>query len=80
MIPDSRKQIRFRAYIVGIFFALILTIIGARAVYLQIFRSSWLSEKAANLHEVSSKYSGKRGTIYDKNFKEMAISTIVTSI
>jgi len=80
MIPDNRKQIRFRVDIVGIFFALFVTIIVARTVYLQIFRSSWLSKKAANQYEMSNKYSGKRGTIYDKNLKEMAVSTVVTSI
>lgn len=80
MISDNRKQIRLRANIVRIFIALFFTIIVARAIYIQIFRSSWLSKKAANQYETSNKYSEKRGTIYDKNLKEMAVSTVVTSI
>ncbi len=74
------KQIKFRVIIVGIAFTLFFTIIGAKAMYLQIFCRSWLSEKAANQYEVSLKSSGKRGTIYDRNLREMAVSIDVTSI
>ena len=74
------KQIKFRVIIVGIVFTLFFTIIGAKAMYLQIFCRSWLSEKAANQYEVSLKSSGKRGTIYDRNLREMAVSIDVTSI
>jgi cell division protein FtsI (penicillin-binding protein 3) len=74
------KQIKFRVIIVGIAFTLLFTIIGAKAMYLQIFCRSWLSEKAANQYEVSLKSSGKRGTIYDRNLREMAVSIDVTSI
>ncbi len=74
------KQIKFRVIIVGIAFTLFFAIIGAKAMYLQIFCRSWLSEKAANQYEVSLKSSGKRGTIYDRNLREMAVSIDVTSI
>ena len=74
------KQIKFRVIIVGIAFTLFFTIIGAKAMYLQIFCRSWLSEKAANQYEASLKSTGKRGTIYDRNLREMAVSIDVTSI
>ena len=74
------KQIKFRVIIVGIVFTLFFTIIGAKAMYLQIFCRSWLSEKAATQYEVSLRSSGKRGTIYDRNLREMAVSIDVTSI
>jgi len=74
------NQTRLRVIIVGVFFTLLFSIIGAKAVYLQIFRCSWLSKKAADQYEVSFKSSGKRGTIYDKNLREMAVSIDVTSI
>lgn len=80
MIPVEKKQIRFRVIIVGAFFVLFFTIIGAKAVYLQIFHSPWLSQKAANQYKASYKSLGKRGTIYDKNLREMAVSIDVTSI
>ncbi len=80
MIPVEKKQIRFRAIIVGTFFSLFFMIIGAKAVYLQIFHNPYLSKKAENQYKASYKSSGKRGTIYDKNLREMAVSIDVTSI
>jgi cell division protein FtsI (penicillin-binding protein 3) len=74
------KQIKFRVIIVGVAFTLFFIIIAAKAMYLQIYCRSWLSEKAANQYEVSLKSSGKRGTIYDRNLREMAVSIDVTSI
>jgi cell division protein FtsI (penicillin-binding protein 3) len=69
-----------RIIIVGSIFILFFTAICAKAVYLQVVRGSWLSEKAANQYEVSCRSYGKRGTIYDANLKELAISIDVTSI
>ncbi len=80
MKPVEKKKIRFRIIIIGSFFSVFFTIIGAKAVYLQIFCGPWLSQKAANQYEASFKSSEKRGTIYDTNLKEMAVSVDVTSI
>lgn len=74
------KQIKLRVIIVGAFFTVFFIIIGAKAMYLQVFRCSWLSQKAADQYEVSLKSSGKRGTIFDRNLREMAVSIDVTSI
>ena len=74
------KQIKLRVIIIGVFFTFFFTIIGAKAMYLQVFRCSWLSQKAADQYEVSFKSSGKRGTIFDRNLREMAVSIEVTSI
>ena len=80
MKPVEKKKIRFRIIIIGSIFSVFFTIIGAKAVYLQIFCGPWLSQKAANQYEASFKSSEKRGTIYDANLKEMAVSVDVTSI
>ena len=80
MKPVEKKKIRFRIIIIGSIFSVFFTIIGAKAVYLQIFCGPWLSQKAANQYEESFKSSEKRGTIYDTNLKEMAVSVDVTSI
>ncbi len=80
MKPVEKKYIRLRIIIVGSFFSLFFTAICAKAVYLQVVRGSWLSEKAASQYEVSCRSYGKRGTIYDANLKELAISIDVTSI
>jgi cell division protein FtsI (penicillin-binding protein 3) len=74
------KQIKLRVIIIGAFFTLFFIIIGVKAMYLQVFRCSWLSQKAAGEYEVSLESSGKRGTIFDKNLREMAVSIDVTSI
>jgi cell division protein FtsI (penicillin-binding protein 3) len=80
MKPVQTKHIRLRVIIVGSIFSLFFTAICAKAVYLQIFRGPWLSEKATNQYEVSLKSFGKRGTIYDTNLRELAISIDITSI
>jgi cell division protein FtsI (penicillin-binding protein 3) len=48
MKPVQTKHIRLRVIIVGSIFSLFFTAIGAKAVYLQIFRGPWLSKKATN--------------------------------
>ena len=80
MKPIEKKHIKLRIIMVGSVFILFFTAICAKAVYLQVVRGSWLSEKAANQYEVSCRSYGKRGTIYDANLKELAISIDVTSI
>ncbi len=75
-----KKNIRLRVFILAGFFTLFLTVIGAKAVYLQVIRGPWLSEKAANQYETSYSTQGKRGIIYDREYREMAVSIDATSI
>ena len=74
------KHIKLRVIIIGACFTFFFIIIGVKAMYLQVFRGSWLSQKAADQYEVSFKSSGKRGTIFDRNLREMAVSIDVMSI
>jgi len=80
MNTAKSKYIKLRITGVGIFFALCLAFIGAKAGYLQIYQSSWLAKKASDQYERPFRESGKRGTIYDANLREMAVSINVTSI
>lgn len=80
MIPFENKYIRLRIAIVGFLFSIFFLAIGAKAVYVQIFRGPWLSEKAAGQYEKSFIFHGKRGTIYDTKYREMAVSIDATSI
>ncbi len=75
-----KKYVNLRIAIVGILFSLFFATIGAKAVYLQVYCGTWLSQKAASQYESIVKSSGKRGKIYDKNLREMAVSVDVTSI
>ena len=74
------KYIKLRILLVGAIFFTAFAAIAAKAVHLQVYRSTWLSQKAANQYEKSLTISGKRGVIYDRNRSEMAVSINVTSI
>ena len=76
----DNKYFKFRILLVGIFFVMAFGAIAAKAVHLQVYRSSWLSQKASRQYEKSLTIFGKRGTIYDRNRNEMAVSVDVTSI
>jgi len=64
----------------GILFGLCFASIGAKAIYLQVYRAPWLAKKAAGEYERSIKTFLKRGTIYDSTPREMAVSIDATSI
>ena len=65
---------------VGLAFIALFVVIGAKAVHLQVYRSPWLAQKASSQYEQSLKSIGKRGTVYDRNLREMAVTIDVTSI
>lgn len=75
-----KNYLKLRITFVGICFFIFLSIICSKAVYLQVFCGSWLSEKAAKQYEKSYVHQGKRGIIYDRNGNEMAVSIQGTSI
>ena len=76
----TNKYIRLRVFLVGLAFIALFAVIGAKAVYLQVYRSPWLTQKASRQYEQSLTSVGKRGTVYDRNLTEMAVTIDVTSI
>jgi len=74
------KYIRLRIWMVGLAFAVGFGVIGGKALWLQVYDGSWLSQKASGQIEDSLKAVGKRGTIFDRRGREMALSIDVTSI
>ncbi|MGD2187620.1 MAG: penicillin-binding protein 2 [Desulfobacterales bacterium] len=76
----TQKYVKLRVLLVGFVFIVLFGAIGAKAVHLQVYRSPWLAQKASDQYERSLTSSGKRGTIYDRNLREMAVSIDVTSI
>ena len=76
----EEKFVRFRVLLIAVLFSLFFAVIGLKAAHLQIYQGPWLSRLAADQVERSEKTSGKRGTIYDRNLSEMAVSIQVTSI
>jgi cell division protein FtsI (penicillin-binding protein 3) len=71
---------RLRVILVGLAFITLFAVIGAKAVHLQVYRSPWLAQKASRQYEKSLKSVGKRGSVYDRNLREMAVTIDVTSI
>ncbi|NNK85182.1 MAG: penicillin-binding protein 2 [Desulfobacterales bacterium] len=80
MKSNEKKYIRFRLGLVIFIFFVLFTAIGAKAVYLQVFCSPWLAQKAADQYERSFELAGNRGTIYDTNLTKLAVSNLATSI
>ncbi len=80
MKRKPKNPLKHRIAFVGICFFVLITIVGAKAVYLQVFCGSWLSQKAANQYEKSITQVGKRGTIYDRQGNALAVSIQGTSI
>jgi cell division protein FtsI (penicillin-binding protein 3) len=74
------KYIKLRVFFVGFVFIFLFAVIGAKAFHLQVYRSPWLAQKASSQYERSLKSSGKRGTVYDRNLREMAVTVDVASI
>ena len=79
-INMNPKYLKIRILLVGCLFFIAFGVIAARAIYLQVFQSQWLSEAASDQYERSLTISGKRGNIYDRNRREMAVSIGVKSI
>lgn len=76
----EKKRIKFRMSVLGAFFAVFFSVICGKAVYLQVFRHSYLLSQAENQYEKSMVSRGRRGTIYDSDMRELAVSIDVTSI
>jgi cell division protein FtsI (penicillin-binding protein 3) len=80
MTGNRKTYIKLRITLIGIIFFIMISVIGAKAVYLQVFCGSWLSQKAAAQYEKTFVQTSKRGTIYDRNMHDMAVSIEATSV
>jgi cell division protein FtsI (penicillin-binding protein 3) len=76
----NNKYFKFRILLVGFLFVMAFGVIAAKAIHLQVYQSQWLSQAASDQYEKSLTISGKRGNIYDRNQRAMAVSIDVTSI
>ncbi|MFW6237318.1 MAG: peptidoglycan D,D-transpeptidase FtsI family protein, partial [Desulfosudaceae bacterium] len=74
--PPLRRRILF----VGFFFSALYLGIAARAVYLQVICHESLAAKASREYARTYLTTGKRGTIFDRNQAEMAVTVDSVSI
>lgn len=79
MAPSERGiQIRIRLF--GALFVLAFLLVAGRAYYLQMVLGPDLQERAEQQHQKVVKLTPQRGTIYDRNGDEMALSLAVESL
>jgi cell division protein FtsI (penicillin-binding protein 3) len=76
----EKRGIRFRVYLVALFFLFGLGIILARAYQLQVLKRDEYASLARAGYEGSVKLLPKRGTIYDRQGRELAVSVEVESL
>lgn len=71
---------KYRLYFVFAFFIVFFSAIFMRAFQLQVVDSKSLKKMAARQHRKTVNIQSKRGDIYDRNLKELAVSIEVDSI
>ena len=76
----DKKWIRFRIYLVAVFFVCGLGVILGRAYQLQVLQRDKLATMARAGYSGVIKLLPKRGTIYDREGHELAVSVEVGSI
>jgi len=76
----DKRWIRIRIYITGICILLVLGVIFLRAYQLQILEGSRLSSLAREGYTGRLTFTTQRGTIFDRNGKELAVSIEVGSV
>lgn len=80
MASPSHGLIRKRVIYVFLIVTFVITGLIFRLAYLQCFKSSWLAENALDQRIRDIPVEAKRGIIYDRNGKELAISVSTESI
>ncbi|MBL0716269.1 MAG: penicillin-binding protein 2, partial [Desulfosarcina sp.] len=68
------RYFRLRASLMGALFIGGLAVILGRATYLQVFCGPALAQKASGQYEKTIHTVGKRGTVYDTQMRELALS------
>ena len=75
-----RNRARLRLYVLGAALLFWCGLICARLVYLQVFRYGDFAERAQHQQQRTVDVAAKRGIIYDRAGRELAMSTAVESV
>ena len=76
----SHVVIRKRAALLFLFVALVMVGLVGRLVYLQFYRSPWLAENAVDQRVREIPVEARRGIIYDRHGRELAVSVSTDSV
>ena len=79
-MKELEKGVRIRIRLVGLMFLLGFALVGFRALDLQVVHGQDWIERAERQHQRIVSLTPKRGTIYDRNGAELAVSIDVDSI
>ena len=71
---------RIRFVYVALFFCLWTAALGLRLVWLQVVRHSDFVERAAKQQQRTFEVAPRRGVLYDRNLKELAMTVLVDSV
>ena len=77
---QARTELKISIRVFALLFLVVFAIIGVRAWFLQVLSSPELTDALDRQHKTSIVLSPKRGTIYDRNGDELAISVPVESV
>lgn len=80
MPSSTHVTIRKRVTLLFLFIAVIMFGLAGRLLYLQFYKSSWLLENAVDQRVRDIPVEARRGTIYDRNGKELGVSIHTDSI
>lgn len=80
-VEQNRNQLRNkRIAVIGGFLTFLYLVVGVKVFYLQVIDDNVLSERASDQYQKSMQCQGKRGAIFDANYRELAISTGVVEV
>jgi cell division protein FtsI (penicillin-binding protein 3) len=71
---------RIRFAIVALFFVFWTAALGVRLVWLQVVRHSDFVERAARQQQRTFEVAPRRGVLYDRNLRELAMTVLVDSV
>ncbi|WP_378951951.1 stage V sporulation protein D [Pelosinus sp. sgz500959] len=80
MALSTHVTIRKRVTCLFLFIAVIMVALGFRLMYLQFFKSNWLTENALDQRIRDIPVESKRGTIFDRNGRELGVSISTESV
>lgn len=80
MPSATHVTIRKRVAFLFLFVTLVIVGLSCRLMYIQFFKSAWLSENAIDQRIREIPVEAKRGIIYDRNGKELAVSVSTESV
>ncbi len=79
-MKELEKGVRFRIRLIGVVFTLCFALVAMRAFDLQVLQGQQWGERAERQHQKIIPLTPQRGTIFDRNGEELAVSVDVDSV